>query len=734
MCRIIQIYFLFVQYFMLGICEIPSLTVRKVDSKTIERKRQDTLEMCRMFNEENILPQTAEDIPYALNEHNNRRVKRHVRATPTKPLLSRKHNKVKDVLHNNFQDKKKATNRLRNVTTTKAIPDGKVRRFDFAPATLLPPDDIMSTVGHAQHTDDAVSGHDDDATDAGSIPWIKKWKHGLIPYFINPKSYDSYLADTIISAFDYIEKTTCIRMQRLRERPIDKKSLNEADWLFITNPAGIRQCVHSNERNPNLGVQVVVIGYNCMSLGEIAHEIMHVLGFSHEHTRPDRDRYITVDWNNIKPGYRKYFDLQSENPLTFLPYDYASVLHYPARAFSKNGKLTIEVPAGITIGKRESLSQIDIEKVSTIYGLECVKRNKDYLLKTCPSVVTQNRQKGKGNVKASTEEIRNYFEDRLWTFGVVNYKFKDNVEFSTEEIENIKTVFDHIQKETCIEFRDVTDIEADEYIDDPAPLVIYNNPEFNTSLGDQPSDKQRLELDIDFGEEKNATDAKSKERHFQMSVNAQEEPLNIVENMIADYEAGEPKKVKRRHLASVVNKSSTKHREPTEKRRHSGSILILRRSSEHRCQCPTPGRPNGNKQLEIGQDCFTSVNDLLHFYVHVLGLDHQHNTHDRDSFIHIVWDQLTPDLKAEMEKKYPPAASAGFAYDYQSVMHFPWLQIKDGVTSLMYPIWNDGWAMGHWQGLSATDVKKINKIYERECLERSQQDKFTIINADKIDQ
>lgn len=47
---------------------------------------------------------------------------------------------------------------------------------------------------------------------------------------------------------------------------------------------------------------MVVLGYDCLSQGEIAHEIMHVLGFSHEHTRPDRDRYITVLWENIKPG------------------------------------------------------------------------------------------------------------------------------------------------------------------------------------------------------------------------------------------------------------------------------------------------------------------------------------------------------------------------------------------------------------------------------------------------
>ena len=32
----------------------------------------------------------------------------------------------------------------------------------------------------------------------------------------------------------------------------------------------------------------------------IIHELMHMLGFAHEHQRPDRDTMVTVNWANVE--------------------------------------------------------------------------------------------------------------------------------------------------------------------------------------------------------------------------------------------------------------------------------------------------------------------------------------------------------------------------------------------------------------------------------------------------
>ena len=61
-----------------------------------------------------------------------------------------------------------------------------------------------------------------------------------------------------------------------------------------------------------------------------AHELGHVLGFFHEHQRWDRDQFITVHYENIKPGRAPDYDwiAQTNWLVNSLPYDYQSIMHY----------------------------------------------------------------------------------------------------------------------------------------------------------------------------------------------------------------------------------------------------------------------------------------------------------------------------------------------------------------------------------------------------------------------
>ncbi|CAF5201560.1 unnamed protein product, partial [Rotaria magnacalcarata] len=100
------------------------------------------------------------------------------------------------------------------------------------------------------------------------------------------------------------------------------------------------------------------------------HELLHTLGFQHEHQRSDRDSFLTINYANIQNGYAFAFDkltsANSDNQGT--PYDYNSIMHYGRTSFSSNGQPTM-VPKNptATIGDRTTLSPIDIQEIQKFY-------------------------------------------------------------------------------------------------------------------------------------------------------------------------------------------------------------------------------------------------------------------------------------------------------------------------------------------------------------------------------
>lgn len=72
------------------------------------------------------------------------------------------------------------------------------------------------------------------------------------------------------------------------------------------------------------------------SVNEIIHELFHVLGFRHEHQRPDRDSYVIVNQENVKKfqlhNFKRYYD--QLYPLDMFPYDFESIMHYDSDDFS----------------------------------------------------------------------------------------------------------------------------------------------------------------------------------------------------------------------------------------------------------------------------------------------------------------------------------------------------------------------------------------------------------------
>ena len=118
------------------------------------------------------------------------------------------------------------------------------------------------------------------------------------------------------------------------------------------------------------------LGIGCEHMGVILHEIGHMLGTWHEQARMDRDKYVLIVTQNIKKERERQFQKQSSSSTQGLEYDYSSVMHYPADAFSKNGRPTIAIKnfkayyrqRRPVLGHQQSLSSSDKLGMKRFYG------------------------------------------------------------------------------------------------------------------------------------------------------------------------------------------------------------------------------------------------------------------------------------------------------------------------------------------------------------------------------
>ncbi|KAJ6637441.1 Zinc metalloproteinase nas-4 [Pseudolycoriella hygida] len=188
-----------------------------------------------------------------------------------------------------------------------------------------------------------------------------RWAGGVVPYEIRG-SFDAFQMNLIEKALNEYHTRTCIRFVP-RSNQQDYISIvngNTGCWSSVGRIGG-RQEV--NFQTPGCMVKV----------GTVVHELMHALGFLHEQNRSERDGYVYVNWNNIKAGTENNFEKASSQTTDAfgVGYDYGSVMHYSANAFSKNGQPTLVAKySGPRMGQRDGFSGGDIAKINQMYSCQ----------------------------------------------------------------------------------------------------------------------------------------------------------------------------------------------------------------------------------------------------------------------------------------------------------------------------------------------------------------------------
>ncbi|KAM8750471.1 hatching enzyme 1.2-like isoform 2-T3 [Acanthopagrus schlegelii] len=162
--------------------------------------------------------------------------------------------------------------------------------------------------------------------------------------------------DIIKKGIDSFSSATCIRFL---------PRTTEKDFLYIQSLNGC----YSYLGRQGYGQIVSLSLQGCIYLGTVQHELLHALGFNHEHCRSDRDQHVQVLLQNVMKGqdfnFKKVDTLNQETP-----YDYSSVMHYGRLAFSKDdhNPTMVAVPkSNSEFGTATEMNQNDINRINLLY-------------------------------------------------------------------------------------------------------------------------------------------------------------------------------------------------------------------------------------------------------------------------------------------------------------------------------------------------------------------------------
>ncbi|KAK7072992.1 hypothetical protein SK128_006150 [Halocaridina rubra] len=193
----------------------------------------------------------------------------------------------------------------------------------------------------------------------------KLWDGGQVPYKLDfdPTSPDNvYVHDNIMAAIAAINAVGCV-------------SIYEAN--METDVVNIRLDVdYSSYVGRQGGVQNLTVSSDNSNIGTIMHELMHTLGFGHEHNRADRDDFIIIQWDNIKDEAKPYFQKYTEESGFTdhdISYDYESLMHATNQKnedifIDLNKPIITRLDGSTSVGQRSHLTEKDVERIIAAYS------------------------------------------------------------------------------------------------------------------------------------------------------------------------------------------------------------------------------------------------------------------------------------------------------------------------------------------------------------------------------
>lgn len=180
------------------------------------------------------------------------------------------------------------------------------------------------------------------------------------PYWKWPNSEIHYEIDLSLDDYPNLQSEITTAIQRYHEiTPIKFIKLGKleprSNWVvFMYHPE-----LTDSELGRQGGIQSINISHWARK-GNIMHEIMHVLGFHHEHSREDRDHYVTINRDKISDNLLQNYEKEGY-PLG--DYDPESIMHYGTDEYMESTRLLSRI-----MGQRVDFSQGDLKAIRYVYS------------------------------------------------------------------------------------------------------------------------------------------------------------------------------------------------------------------------------------------------------------------------------------------------------------------------------------------------------------------------------